>query len=292
MAPLHMKKILAISSEVGVGAVGLSIARYAFAAHKISTIALPTVLFASRPDMGKIVRHTFPAPLLNEQLEALANDGLLAGLGGLMTGYFAGPDQVEIVAEQIKIIRKLNPDVTIMVDPVLGDFDTGFYVNQDVAIAVRDRLLPLADIITPNLFEFLWLTDGDILNDRPGVLSIDQFEMKCQNLSVENIVVTSAIIEPLKGQDHLLQISTVLVAKDGIQVFPAMFHDEVPKGTGDVFAADLLSRLVLGEPLDQGVNETAQRLEHIADKARGLQAIEPYLLFNPNKLFRSHNHKT
>ena len=286
MAPLHLKKILAISSEVGVGAVGLSIARYAFAAHKISTIALPTVLFASRPDMGKIVRHTFPAPLLDEQLEALANDGLLAGLGGLMTGYFALPDQVEIVAGHIKKIKTFNRDIMIMVDPVLGDFDTGFYVSQEVAIAVQERLLPLADIITPNLFEFLWLTDGDILKTRPDMLSIAQFERKSQSLLAENIVVTSAMIDPLEGQDNHLQISTVLVAKQGVYAFPAMFHDNVPKGTGDVFAADLLSRMVLGEPLDQGISDTVQRLEYIADKARGLKAIEPYLLFHPNKLFQ------
>lgn len=283
MDHLNLKTVLAISSEVGVGAVGLSIARYAFAAHKVSAIALPTVLFASRPDMGKIVRHAFAASLLEEQLTALSDDGLLEGLGGVMTGYFAKVDQVDVVAEHIKKIRALNPNVLILVDPVLGDFDTGFYVSQEVGIAVRDRLLPLADIITPNLFEFLCLSAGDILQERAAEFSINQIELKCQNLSVNNIVVTSAMIDPLKGQDDLWQISTVLVAKQRAQAFPALFHDNVPKGTGDIFAADLLSRLMLGDPLERAVSDTVQRLEYIADKARGLKAIEPYLLFNPNK---------
>jgi len=37
---------------------------------------------------------------------------------------------------------------------VLGDRDRGLFVQSEIPPLVRDRLLPLADIITPNHFEF------------------------------------------------------------------------------------------------------------------------------------------
>ena len=45
----------------------------------------------------------------------------------------------------------------MLVDPVLGDAGR-LYVAQETAEAIRDRLIPLADIATPNLFELGWLT--------------------------------------------------------------------------------------------------------------------------------------
>lgn len=274
------KQILALSSEVGIGEVGLSIARFAFAAQNISVIALPTVLFASRPDMGRIVRHEIPSKVIDDQLSALRQDQLLDGLKGVLTGYFSSPHQVKIVAEHLERLRQMAPSLQIVVDPILGDFDTGLYVSSDVAGAVRDYLLPLADVITPNLYEFLWLVGDDTRVPLKQDALLARLKLKHQKLPTKTVVVTSAEIKIADETSDFATISTVLIGEETLVAFRSRYHENVPKGTGDVFAATLLARMVLGRGLPQAVDHTVRLLERIADKAQGLARIEPYLLFN------------
>jgi len=274
----QIKQALAISSEVGVGDVGLSIARFAFADRQISPIALPTILFACRPDMGEIVRHPIAASFLDEQLTALSRDGLLQNIGGVLTGYFACAEQVVVVARHLEKIAARNRDVPILIDPILGDFDTGFYVEREVAVAVRDILLPIGDIITPNLFEFLWLAGEDPTSYKPLDGDFTDLKRVRSKVGVKNVVVTSAarLKDQMNGPSE--RISTALFEGDELNMFSSAYFEDVPKGTGDIFAAHLLSSLILGQPLNEAVNETVSALEKIADKAQGLKTIAPYLL--------------
>ncbi len=284
MTKNQIKQVLAISSEVGVGDVGLSIARFAFGAQHVSTIALPSVLFACRPDMGKIVRHPIAASFLDEQLTALKHDGLLQNIEGVLTGYFAHAEQVFVVARHLEKLASLNRDIPILIDPILGDFDTGFYVDLEVAVAVRDVLLPLADVITPNLFEFLWLAGEEPVPRTQVDVDFTELKQGRSKLPVKNVVVTSAArLSGDETTEHKVdregeRIATALFEKDDLTVFNSAYFEDVPKGTGDVFAAHLLSSLILGHPLNEGVNETVRALEEIADKAKGFKTIAPYLL--------------
>lgn len=274
--------VLALSSEVGVGAVGLSIARFAFARQKIQAICLPTISLASRPDLGTMAGHVIPAIDLDAQLNALADDGWLTKLNGVMTGYFASVDQVETVAAFLKKLAQENPTATLLVDPVLGDCDTGLYVSEEVAQAVRDLLLPLADVITPNLFEFSWLCGMP-------QLSFDDLVAHANRLNVPDIVVTSAHIgvstempssrdaRPQENQKNL--IKTVHIHKGEMATFSNPFIAHMPKGTGDIFASHLLSCLVQEEEMKVAVCGSVEFLERIAERVEGAKTIEPSLLF-------------
>ncbi len=48
--------------------------------------------------------------------------------------------------------------------PIIGDEPAGIYVDEAAASAVRDQLVPLADIVTPNAFELGWLS-GRAISD-------------------------------------------------------------------------------------------------------------------------------
>ncbi len=47
--------------------------------------------------------------------------------------------------------RRADPP-RIVVDPVLGDDPKGLYVPEAVAAELREQLVPLADVVTPNAF--------------------------------------------------------------------------------------------------------------------------------------------
>ena len=48
-----------------------------------------------------------------------------------------------------------------MLDPVLGDAGK-LYVDPAIAVAMQEKLLPLADLMTPNAFELGWLSGRNI----------------------------------------------------------------------------------------------------------------------------------
>lgn len=288
------KIVLAVSSEVGVGAVGLSIARLVFAAQSVEAICLPSIILASRPDLGGMAKHEIPAEVLREQLEALEGDGWFSRLDGIMTGYFASPEQVEVMAGVIKKVRAVNGSARILVDPVLGDVDTGLYVSPLVAKAVRDLLVPLADVVTPNIYEFCWLCGieevelADISDEFTNFLSGSG--ISAGERGEGQLVVTSARIRDAahhkiaNNSDHQSDrtnwslIETALFAEGEMRLYESKYQQECPKGTGDVFAAHLLSRLVKDEPIGEATAASVRYLENITDKARGMKAIAPYLV--------------
>lgn len=288
------KTVLAVSSEVGVGAVGLSIARFVFAAQRVEAICLPSVILASRPDLGRLAKHEIPAEVLLAQLEALETDGWFSKLDGVMTGYFSSPEQVEVMAGVIGKIRRENKSARILVDPVLGDVDTGLYVSQSVAEAVRDLLVPMADVVTPNIYEFCWLCGieeveiSDISDEFSAFLSNHKLTQGERGMG--QLVVTSARIRDAQSRkiannsDHQHDktewalIETALFAAGEMRLFESAYQQDCPKGTGDVFAAHLLTQLVNNEPIEEATAASVRYLEAITDKAQGIKAIAPCLI--------------
>ena len=91
-------------------------------------------------------------------LAALEADGCWRSLDAVFTGYFpsaavGGRRGASHCAHQ----GGQPAEPSSCVDPILGDAGK-LYVATETAEAIRDRLLPLASIATPNLFELQWLT--------------------------------------------------------------------------------------------------------------------------------------
>src|SRR5262245_36825236 len=167
-----MARVLAISSHVVRGHVGLDAAVPALQWLGHEVWALPTVLVASRPGLGRPVRHELPAPELARMLASLEADGCWPSLDAVLTGYFVSPDAVAAAAQAVERIKAANPRVVVLVDPILGDGGK-LYVAQATAEAIRGVLLPVATIATPNLFELAWLT-GAVPEDLDDALEAAQ----------------------------------------------------------------------------------------------------------------------
>ncbi len=78
---------------------------------------------------------------------------MLRQLRAVTTGYMGTASQIKILAEWLTALRKDHPDLLIMVDPVIGDIDSGIYVKPDLPRRIDNKLYqPLAQGITPNIF--------------------------------------------------------------------------------------------------------------------------------------------
>jgi pyridoxine kinase len=97
----------------------------------------------------------------------------------------ASPEQVRAVGRFVRAALVRKPQIRYLCDPVIGDAN-GLYVPQSAAAEIRDELIPLAAIATPNLHELAWLTGRD------DIVDIGQAEAAARELGPEIVVVTSA----------------------------------------------------------------------------------------------------
>src|SRR5690606_36427126 len=108
----------------------------------------------------------------------------LGEVGAVLSGYLGHAGQATAVSSLVAAVKAKNPEAAYMCDPVMGDAE-GLYVPQGTAEAIRDQLLPFADIATPNRYELDWLT---------GTVSGSNTEAARAALSLEpsTVLVTSA----------------------------------------------------------------------------------------------------
>jgi len=254
-----MARILAISSHVARGAVGLAATVPALQSLGHEVWALPSVILASRPGLGQLVRYALPAVDLAALLAGLEGDGCWAELDAVFTGYFPSPQSVAVAAAAIGRVRQAKPGVSVCVDPILGD-EGRLYVSADTAAAIRDELLPLATLATPNLFELSWLAGG-------GAMSGDEVPAAARRLAVATVAVTSAELTAK-------QIATVLLTPSGVTRRTSPRRAAIPNGAGDLFAGLLLGRLLNGEPAEDALASSLGALDVVLAASEHRQTLQ------------------
>jgi pyridoxine kinase len=254
-----MANVLAISSHVVRGHVGLAATVPALQWLGHEAWALPTVVLASRPGLGRLVRRETPAADLAAMLSALESDGCWSSLDAVLTGYFPSPGSVTSAAEAIRRIRQAKPDIPVLVDPVLGD-EGRLYIARETAEAMRRELLPLATIATPNRFELQWLA-GDPAGDQTDPIEL------ARRLGPQIVVVTSAS----QSRDA---VSTLLVTRTEDMEHWSPCRPGVPNGAGDLFAGLLLGHLLLGPDPPAALLAAMAALERVLAASAGRPVLD------------------
>jgi pyridoxine kinase len=222
-----MGRVLCISSQTIFGPVGNSAAVPALQEQGHEVMALPTVVLSNHPGHGQPAGQVTAAPLLADMLSKLSDLQAFTGLDAVLTGYFASAAQVIAVAEQIVTLTKQNQHLHILVDPVVGDHGA-LYVKQDVAEAIRDLLMPMATITTPNLFELMWLS---------GEPNLEK--------AIAKLYVPETIVTSIPGDGVLI---TRLQVNGEVFSHSIPRYTNVPNGTGDFLAGCYLAARITHLP--------------------------------------------
>ena len=231
--------VIVISSHVVRGTVGNRAAVFALETLGHPVWALPTVILPWHPGRGRSTRVTIQA----DDFDAIVSDLVAAPWRGevkaVLSGYFGSAAQARSVARLVEALREENPDLLYMCDPVCGD-EGGLYVPEETAATLRDRLIPLASVATPNRFELAWLSGAPLESNAA-------FVEAALALGPPRMLVTSAV--PLMaGSTGNLYLSgrAALMAEHRLVPNP-------PNGTGDLLAAIFLSRLMEGLPEERAL---------------------------------------
>lgn len=226
------RALLVASSHVARGTVGLRAAVHAAETLGHPTWSVPTVHLPWHPGRGPGTRAVWPPETFAAYCDDLARSPHLGEVGGMLTGYLGHPAQAEALAGLIAALRRANPEAIVLCDPVIGG-ERGLYVPVEVAEAIRDRLVPLADIVTPNRHELAWLTGlHAVPGDNAGLAEA------ARGLAPRTLV-TSAHAGPGRT-------GNLLVEPDGATLAAHPAADAANSGTGDLTAALLLAHLVHG----------------------------------------------
>jgi pyridoxine kinase len=226
-----MALALILSSFVAASRIGGAAQQYVLAAHGIDPVLAPTVMFGRSPARGSQGQVTAP-DVFARMLADIEADAIFGMVDLVITGHFSLPEQVQIAADALARVRAASTRPPVMVvDPILGDAPGGLYVRPEVAEAVAARLVPLADWITPNLWELGHLTGADISDLQAAVAAARRLGKPA--------LVTSAPAGD--GETGVL-----FVDADVATLFAHPRLPRGPNGTGDLVTASFGAGLVEG----------------------------------------------
>ena len=164
-----MARILAISSQVASGHVGLSAIVPALQRLGHDIVALPTILLSNHPGRLPASGTRIDPAVLDQMLETLDANGRLDEIDAILTGYLPSAAHVAVAASAVRRCRIKSEGTVFLCDPVIGDDPKGVYIDPEAAAAMRATLLPLADIATPNRFELAWLSDQSVVGPETAI---------------------------------------------------------------------------------------------------------------------------
>lgn len=147
-------RVLTIAGSDSCGGAGIQADLKTFAANGCYGMSVLTALTAQNTT-GVSAIHAVPPAFVRQQVEAVFSD---IGVDAVKIGMLFSADLIETVADQLECFHAPN----IVLDPVMVA-QSGDKLLQDSAIsAIKNRLMPLADVVTPNLPEAAVLLDREI----------------------------------------------------------------------------------------------------------------------------------
>lgn len=254
-----MRTALILSSFVAADRIGGAAQQYVLAAHRIDPVLAPTVMFGRSPAKGAQGEATSP-PALRRMLADIEADAIFGEVDLVITGHFSAQAQVEIAADLLERVRAASPRrPAVIVDPIMGDQPKGLYVKPEVAAAVADRLVPLADWITPNLWELGRLAGGEV-TDAAGAVA------------AARALGRSALITSVPAGQTEIGILFVDAAEAVLFAHPML--PKAPNGTGDLVTASFGAGLVDGLAPVAAAERAARAVAEAVQAAKAWRTLD------------------
>jgi pyridoxine kinase len=279
--------VISIQSQVAYGHVGNSAAAFPMQMHGIDVIAVPTTLLSNRPGYPTLRGRVLEAQLVADLLLGVEERGAVESSSVILSGYLGSAEIAAVVADFVARAKARNPRLTYCCDPVLGDRDRGLFVKADIPPLVRDRLCPLADILTPNHFEFEWLCGA-------RTTTSDQVIAQAQTLLARGpstVVVTSAELADTPHDE--IETLAVEQSNEGVKAWRVRTPKLPisPSGTGDLFAALLVAARCTGADTPEALGHAASAIFAVLERTalRGTEEMRivesAELLVHPKRRF-------
>ncbi|WP_027014521.1 pyridoxal kinase PdxY [Comamonas composti] len=149
--------ILSIQSHVSYGHVGNSAAVFPLQRLGHEVWPVYTVNFSNHTGYGQWGGSAIAASEVAAIVDGMDQRGALALVDVVLSGYQGGADIADAILATVARVKALNPQATYTCDPVMGNARSGCFVDPAIPQLLRERVVPAADLVTPNQFELGYL---------------------------------------------------------------------------------------------------------------------------------------
>lgn len=242
-----MKKVAVINDISGFGKCSLTVALPILSAMGVECCPLPTAILSNQTGYDEFYSVDFTddmKPYINVwKKQNIKFDGIL-------TGYLASEEQVDIILDFINFFKK--DDTLVIVDPIMAD-DGVLYGTYDEKLCEKVKLLTKkADIITPNLTELCILCDADYEQYK----NADDLREICGLASsLKNETTKAVIVTGVKKDDAIYNI---ISEKDGPTIVRTPLLKGSYSGTGDIFSNIVCGAIMNGKSVAESVGIASQ----------------------------------
>ncbi len=266
--------ILSIQSHVAYGHVGnaavvLPLQRLGHEVWPVHTVMLSN--HAAYPDYGGCA---VPPAELASVIDALEHRGALARCDLVLSGYLGDVAAGDVVLDAVARARNNGDGVMYGCDPVMGD-DGAIYVDAAIPQFMRERAAPLADILTPNLFELAMLTGQapDTLSGAPlGEIIAAAKRLIGPQRRTSTVLITSLFHAALASSE--VAMAAVTETDAWLVTMPKLSFATAPHGAGDCCAALFCTALSdHGDPA-QALSQSASAIHAVLQETARLGKSE------------------
>jgi hydroxymethylpyrimidine/phosphomethylpyrimidine kinase len=229
---------LTVAGTDSGGGAGVAADLKTFAAHDVWGTCAVTAVTAQNT-VGVTATEVLSPGIVTAQIVAVAGD---IGIDAAKTGMLGGPDVVEAVAAAVGAWN-LHP---LVVDPVAVATSGAVLISPAGLDALRQVLIPLADLVTPNLAEAAAL--GGWSNPPATRAGMEEVGRAVLALGPAAVLVTGGHLPGPEAADLLLRPDGEPLWLTGPRLDSRHTH-----GTGCVLSAAITARLARGVGLVQAV---------------------------------------
>jgi len=222
-------RILSIQSSVAFGHVGNSAAVFPLQRLGHEVMPVSTVLFSNHTGYGAWRGPLIPASDVREVITGIEERGALGEVDVVLSGYQGGEEIGDVILDAVARVKAANPNAVYACDPVMGNAKSGCFVNPAIPVLLRDRVVPAADIITPNQFELGFLTGTE-----PGSLESTLESADAARAMGPSTVLVTSVERPDRPEGT---IEMLAVTPEGAWIVQTPQLPFKANGSGDVTAA-------------------------------------------------------
>lgn len=178
-----------------------------------------------------------PPEFVLAQMQAVARD---LDVGAIKIGMLATAETVEAVATGLELFE----DVPVVLDPVMVSTSGDLLLDEDAVGVLRDRLLPRATVVTPNLAECAALL-GEPPESREQMM-VGRAE-RLRALGADAVLLTG-------GESMAETALDIFADANGVQRIEAPRHEtRNTHGTGCTLSSAIAAELAKGETIEKAV---------------------------------------
>lgn len=238
----RIPSIMSIQSHVSFGHVGNSAAVFPLQRAGFEVWPVHTVAFSNHTGYGKWQGPLIPASDVRAVIQGIDELGRLGDADAVISGYQGGSDIADAIVEAVALVKQRNPKAIYSCDPVMGNAKSGCHVSDEIPPLLRDKVVPVADVITPNQFELGYLTGREV-SDLDSTIAAAH---AAREMGPEAVLVTS-VLRPDAPEGT---IEMVAVNGVGAWLVSTPYLPFKRNGSGDVTAALFAGNLVRGAGID------------------------------------------